>query len=52
MTVGAFVILEVFDGRVAWSHIYAQLVVDSLAGIFDTHTKVSGIVVNFTIFLI
>ena len=47
MTVGTIVILQVFDSRIPRIQVDATLVVDSLARIFDTHTKIRDVVVRF-----
>jgi len=43
LTVGAIVILEVFDGPIGRIYVYVQLVIESLARIFDVKSKVRDI---------
>ena len=47
LTVGTFVILQVFDSHVSWIQVDVQLIVYSLARISDTHAKVRAIVIKF-----
>jgi len=44
LTVGAWMVFQVFDCRVAWSQVDFPLVVDSLARIFDSQPKVFDVV--------
>ena len=46
MTVGAIVILEVFDGPIGRIYVYVQLVIESLARIFDVKAKVRDVVIK------
>jgi len=45
LTVGAIVILEVFEGPIGWIQVNIQLVIKSLARILDLHAKVRYVVV-------
>jgi hypothetical protein len=46
LTVGALVILEVFDGPISRIKVDVQLVIDSLARIFDVKAKVRDVVIS------
>jgi len=48
LTVGSIMILEVFDSPIGRIYVNVQLVIESLARIFDVKTKVRDIVVNPT----
>ena len=45
MTVGAIVMLEVFDGPIGRIQVNIQLVIESLARIFDVKAKVRDVVI-------
>ena len=46
LTVGTFVVLQVFDSGLAWTQVYVKFVVYSLARIFDLHTKIRDIILS------
>jgi hypothetical protein len=46
LTVGVVVILEVFDGPIGRIYVNVQLVIESLARIFDVKAKVRDVVVR------
>jgi hypothetical protein len=44
LTIGAIVIPEVFDGSLRWIQVNIQVVIESLARVFNIHTQVGGVV--------
>ena len=44
LTIRAIVIPEVFDGSLRWIQVNIQVVIESLARVFNIHTQVGGVV--------